>query len=115
MIYSDDSMNSASEPEPIVTIAFIRSRKVERCVVTLSGPRALLLVGEPGTAKSMISELLAAAISGTSERTVQGSAGTDEPQLRYGWNYAMLVAEGPSPEALARWRILRRWPRSSRR
>lgn len=74
---------------------------VERCVVTLSGPRALLLVGEPGTAKSMISELLAAAISGTSERTVQGSAGTDEPQLRYGWNYAMLVAEGPSPEALA--------------
>jgi len=73
---------------------------VERCVVTLSGPRSLLLVGEPGTAKSMLSELLAAAISGTSELVVQGSAGTDEPQLRYGWNYSLLIAKGPSHEAL---------------
>jgi MoxR-like ATPase len=73
---------------------------VERAVVTLSGPRSLLLVGEPGTAKSMLSELLAAAISGTSELVVQGSAGTDEPQLRYGWNYSLLIAKGPSQEAL---------------
>lgn len=73
---------------------------VERCVVTLSGPRSLLLVGEPGTAKSMLSELLAAAVSGTSELVVQGSAGTDEPQLRYGWNYSLLIAKGPSQEAL---------------
>ena len=59
---------------------------IERCVVTLAGSRALMLVGEPGTAKSMLSELLAAAISGTSGLTVQGSAGTTEDQLRYGWN-----------------------------
>ncbi len=73
---------------------------VERCVVTLAGERGLLLVGEPGTAKSMLSELLAAAISGTSELTVQGTAGTVEEHLRYGWNYALLLAKGPHPEAL---------------
>lgn len=73
---------------------------IERCVVTLAGSRALMLVGEPGTAKSMLSELLSAAICGSSELTVQGSAGTTEDQLRYGWNYAMLLANGPSEEAL---------------
>jgi MoxR-like ATPase len=73
---------------------------VERCVVTLAGERGLLLVGEPGTAKSMLSELLAAAVCGSSELVVQGTAGTTEDQLRYGWNYALLLASGPSPEAL---------------
>ena len=84
-----------------ITAKFIGDRAlVERCVVTLAGSRALMLVGEPGTAKSMLSELLAAAICGSSELTVQGSAGTTEDQLRYGWNYAMLLAHGPSTEAL---------------
>lgn len=73
---------------------------VERCVVTLAGTRGLLLVGEPGTAKSMLSELLSASICGTSGLVVQGSAGTTENQLRYGWNYAMLIAQGPSEQAL---------------
>lgn len=73
---------------------------VERSVVTLAGERGLLLVGEPGTAKSMLSELLSAAIGGTSALTVQGTAGTTEDQLRYGWNYATLLAKGPSREAL---------------
>ncbi|MFI2210760.1 AAA family ATPase [Streptomyces sp. NPDC020141] len=73
---------------------------VERCVVTLAGERGLLLVGEPGTAKSMLSELLSAAVCGSSALTVQGTAGTTEDQLRYGWNYAMLLAKGPSREAL---------------
>jgi MoxR-like ATPase len=57
-------------------------------------------VGEPGTAKSMLSELLAAAISGSSGLTIQGTAGTTENQLRYDWNYALLIARGPHPEAL---------------
>ncbi|MEQ1508596.1 MAG: AAA family ATPase, partial [Myxococcota bacterium] len=73
---------------------------VERCVVTLAGERGLLLVGEPGTAKSMLSELLAAAVCGTSRLTVQGTAGTTEEQLRYGWNYALLLAHGPRRDAL---------------
>ncbi|MEV4414479.1 AAA family ATPase [Catellatospora sp. NPDC049609] len=73
---------------------------VERCVVTLAGERGLLLVGEPGTAKSMLSELLSAAVCGTSELVVQGTAGTTEDQLRYGWNYALLLAHGPSSQAL---------------
>ena len=84
-----------------ITEKFVGDRAlVERCVVTLAGERGLLLVGEPGTAKSMLSELLAAAISGTSELTVQGTAGTTEEHLRYGWNYALLLAKGPHPEAL---------------
>jgi MoxR-like ATPase len=73
---------------------------VERAIVTLAGERGLLLVGEPGTAKSMLSELLAAAVCGTSALTVQGTAGSTEEQLRYGWNYALLIAKGPHPEAL---------------
>lgn len=84
-----------------ITRKFVGDRSlVERCVITLAGERALMLVGEPGTAKSMLSELLAAAVSGTSALTVQGSAGTTEDQLRYGWNYAELLAHGPSEDAL---------------
>ncbi len=73
---------------------------VERCVVTLAGERGLLLVGEPGTAKSLLSELLSAAVCGTSALTVQGTAGTTEDQLKYGWNYALLLAQGPTEQAL---------------
>lgn len=73
---------------------------VERCVVTLAGNRGLMLVGEPGTAKSMLSELLSAAISADSSIIIQGSAGTTEDQILYSWNYALLLAEGPSPKAL---------------
>ncbi|MER5862999.1 AAA family ATPase [Kitasatospora sp. NPDC002040] len=85
----------------VVPPKFVGERAlVERCVVTLAGERGLLLVGEPGTAKSMLSELLAAAVSGTSELTVQGTAGTTEDAFRYGWNYALLLAQGPTPQAL---------------
>jgi MoxR-like ATPase len=73
---------------------------VDRCIVTLMSNRGLLLVGEPGTAKSMLSELLAAAISGDSTLTIQGTAGTTEDQIKYSWNYALLLAEGPSTRAL---------------
>jgi MoxR-like ATPase len=73
---------------------------VQNAIVSLAGGRGLMLVGEPGTAKSWLSELLAAAISGVSTNLVQGSAGTSEEQIRYGWNYALLLAEGPSERAL---------------
>lgn len=73
---------------------------VQRAIVTLASDRGLMLVGEPGTAKSWLSEHLAAAISGGSLLTIQGSAGLTEEQIKYGWNYALLLAEGPSKRAL---------------
>jgi MoxR-like ATPase len=75
-------------------------RLMEIAVATLATDRALLLYGVPGTAKSWVSEHLAAAISGDSTMLIQGTAGTSEEQLRYGWNYAQLLAHGPSEKAL---------------
>ena len=73
---------------------------VDRAIVTLMGHQGLMLVGEPGTAKSLLSELLAAAISGDSALTIQGTAGTTEDHIKYSWNYALLLADGPSKRAL---------------
>lgn len=73
---------------------------IERMLVTLATGRGLMLVGEPGTAKSMLSELLATAISGISTLTIQGGASITEDQIKYGWNYALLINEGPSPRAM---------------
>ena len=73
---------------------------VERCIVTLAGNRGLMLVGEPGTAKTMLSELLSAAISGVSTNTIQGTSGTTEDMIKYSWNYALLLDKGPVREAL---------------
>src|SRR5690348_8295433 len=83
------------------------SRLVEIAISTLVTDRALLLIGEPGTAKSWLSEHLAAAVNGDSTKVVQGTAGTTEEQIRYTWNYAMLIAHGPSQEALIRSPIFR--------
>ena len=83
------------EPKIVAPVA-----SIERMLVTLATGRGLMLVGEPGTAKSMLSELLAAAISGTSTLTIQGGASITEDQIKYGWNYALLINEGPSPRAL---------------
>lgn len=77
-----------------------RRRLMETAVATLATDRALLLLGVPGTAKSWVSEHLAAAIMGNSTLIVQCTAGTDENQIRYGWNYAQLLAKGPSQDAL---------------
>lgn len=73
---------------------------VERAVVALASDRALMLIGEPGTAKSYLSELLSAAICGNSRNTIQGSVGLTEDMIKYSWNYALLIAKGPVPEAL---------------
>ncbi len=79
---------------------FGQRRLMEIAVATLATDRALLLVGIPGTAKTWVAEHLAAAISGDSKLLVQGTAGMSEDALRYGWNYARLLAEGPSDKAL---------------
>jgi MoxR-like ATPase len=82
-------------------------RLVEIAVATLVTDRALLLIGEPGTAKSWLSEHLAAAVNADSTKVVQGTAGTTEEQVRYTWNFAMLIAGGPSPQALIKSPIFR--------
>ena len=82
-------------------------RLMEIAVATLTTDRALLLYGLPGTAKSWVSEHLAAAISGNSASIVQGTAGTGEEAIRYGWNYAKLLAEGPSERALVETPVMR--------
>ncbi|WP_028312675.1 ATP-binding protein [Derxia gummosa] len=85
----------------VISPKYIGSRRLmEIAVATLATDRALLLIGVPGTAKSWVSEHLAAAISGDSTLTVQGTAGTSEESLRYGWNYALLLSRGPTPEAI---------------
>ena len=91
------ALSDGTEIEP----KYFGSRKlVEIAVSTLVTDRALLLVGIPGTAKTWLSEHLTAAISGDSTLLIQGTAGLAEESIRYGWNYARLLSEGPSPEAL---------------
>jgi MoxR-like ATPase len=91
-----------------ITPKYIGDRSlIQVAIATLASDRALMLAGEPGTAKSWLSEHLAAAISGTSALVVQGTAGTSEEHIRYGWNYALLLAQGPSQEALVASPVLR--------
>ncbi|MFF9057475.1 AAA family ATPase [Streptomyces sp. NPDC014882] len=85
----------------VITPKYVGPRRVvEVAVTTLATDRALLLLGVPGTAKTWVSEHLAAAVSGDSTLLVQGTAGTPEEAIRYGWNYAQLLAHGPSRAAL---------------
>jgi MoxR-like ATPase len=91
-----------------VSPKYIGSRRLmEIAVATLTTDRALLLYGLPGTAKSWVSEHLSAAVSGDSTMIVQGTAGTSEEAIRYGWNYARLLAEGPSQGALVETPVMR--------
>jgi MoxR-like ATPase len=91
-----------------ITPKYIGARRlVEVAVATLATDRALLLLGVPGTAKTWVSEHLSAAISGDSTLLVQGTAGTPEEAIRYGWNYARLLAEGPSQAALVPGPVMR--------
>src|SRR5262249_5004743 len=91
------TIDGKSVEVPITRKFFGEDSIVERAIVTLASERALLLVGEPGTGKSWLSEHLAAAISGCSTLTIQGTAGTTEDQIKYSWNIARVIAEGPKP------------------
>jgi MoxR-like ATPase len=97
----------ASDGTPITPKYVGPRRLMEIAVATLATDRALLLLGVPGTAKTWVSEHLSAAISGDSTLLVQGTAGTPEEAIRYGWNYARLLAEGPSRAALVPSPVLR--------
>jgi MoxR-like ATPase len=98
---TDYLLGTALADGTLITPKYVGDRRIiEIAVATLATDRALLLLGVPGTAKSWVSEHLAAAISGDSTLLIQGTAGTSEEALRYNWNYAMLLAQGPSEAAL---------------
>jgi MoxR-like ATPase len=95
------TIRRANGDDMVIVPKYVGQRRlIEIAISTLATDRALLLLGVPGTAKTWVSEHLAAAISGNSTLLVQGTAGTTEESLRYGWNYARLLAEGPSEAAL---------------
>ncbi len=92
----------------VISPKYLGSRRlIEVAIATLATDRALLLLGVPGTAKTWLSEHLTAAISGDSTQLVQGTSGTAEESIRYGWNYARLLSEGPSLNALVASPVLR--------
>ncbi|MEL6159675.1 MAG: AAA family ATPase [Cyanobacteria bacterium J06627_32] len=94
-------MGGELENGAVISPKYVGSRRLmEIAIATLATDRALLLYGVPGTGKSWVSEHLAAAVSGDSTLLIQGTAGTSEEAIRYGWNYAELLAKGPSPSAL---------------
>ena len=97
----DYIMGTTTQDGTVVTAKYIGPKRlIEIAVATLATDRALLLLGVPGTAKTWVSEHLAAAISGDSTLLVQGTSGTAEESIRYGWNYARLLADGPTRSAL---------------
>ena len=94
-------MGGTLQDGTVIVPKYVGARRlIEIATATLATDRAVLLLGVPGTAKTWVAEHLAAAISGDSTLLIQGTAGTTEETLRYGWNYARLLAEGPTPDAL---------------
>ena len=101
-------MGGTLEDGTVISPKYVGNRRLmEISVATLATDRALLLLGVPGTAKSWVSEHIAAAISGDSTLLVQGTAGTPEEAIRYGWNYALLLAKGPSLDAVVASPVMR--------
>ncbi len=94
------SVPSDKLDRPIVQKWYGDTAIAEQAIVTLASDRGLLLIGDPGTGKSWLAELLAAAICGNSTYVVQGTAGTTEDQIKYSWNVAMVIAAGQSRQSL---------------
>jgi MoxR-like ATPase len=86
---------------------------VERSIVTLATDRGLLLTGVPGTAKTMLSELLTAAICNDSLNTIQGNIGTNEADLKYSWNYSLLISNGPNKKSMIKSPVLKAMEKGS--
>lgn len=76
------------------------SEIVTRVIISLATQRGAMLVGEPGTAKSWLSELICAAICDDSTLIIQGGAIETVQQLLYSWNTATVKQKGPCMEAL---------------
>src|SRR5256714_1292397 len=107
-------MGGTLDDGTVITPKYVGSRRLmEIAIATLATDRALLLLGVPGTAKTWVSEHLAAAISGDSTLLVQGTSGTPEEAMRYGWNYARLLAEGPSRGAVVASPVMRAMERGA--
>jgi len=84
-----------------ITCKFVAPREqVTRVITGLVTNRGTMLTGKPGTAKSLLSEILAAAISGQSLLTIYGGTITAIEQLLYSWNPLILKKQGPCMEAL---------------
>jgi MoxR-like ATPase len=89
------------DPENGISEKFVAPRDiVSRVVISLATQRGTMLVGEPGTAKSWLAELICAAISDNSTLIVQGGAIESVQQLLYSWNQAVIDRKGPCREAL---------------
>ncbi|MBD2858240.1 AAA family ATPase [Spongiibacter sp. KMU-158] len=73
---------------------------VTRIIIAMATNQGVMLIGEPGTAKSWLSELLSTAISGDSSLTVQGGAISHYQQLLYDWNPVLSQTLGPCRESL---------------
>lgn len=95
-------INGKTKKITITTKFYGSTELVQKAIVTLASQRSLMLIGEPGTGKSWLSEHLSAAISGKSTYLIQGTAGTTEDSIRYSWNYALLISEGPTEQALVK-------------
>ncbi len=88
------------EPLNIERKVVVDRALITRLVTSVASNRGVMLVGTPGTAKSWLSELLSAAICGSSTLVVQGGAITDIQQVLYRWNEQLVVELGWCREAL---------------